>query len=89
MPIVYNIWHQNVEYNWFTFNIVIINIIWTNVYLMNPVWSLIFSPGVKIIGGFEEGFRTACLVFFDAKLMEMFMIVAAGIFESNVKSKRL
>jgi len=52
---------------------------------MNPAWSLIFSPGVKIIGGLDEGFRTACLVFFDAKLMEMFMMMAVALFTSDVK----
>lgn len=41
---------------------------------MNPVSSLIFSPGVNIIGGFEVGFRTPCLVFFEARLIEIFMI---------------
>lgn len=43
-------------------------------YLMNPISSLIFSPGVNITGGFEVGLRTPCLVLSDVSLMEIFMI---------------
>jgi len=55
---------------------------------MNPASFRIFSPGVKMIGGFVVGFRTPCLVFSDAKLMVMFMAAVSSATKSRDENSR-